>query len=223
MGFFTRLSDIVSANINDMLDKMEEPDKMMKQLVREMEEAVGKAKDALVKAIAHERLIEKEIAANKKKIEEWQARAEEAIKQDREDLARRALELKHECQDVLAALQPELKAAADASGAMRTQLRAIEAKLQEAKRKQTTLSARQRAAETQKIAAGGTGGKVDTGAFAEFERMQGKVQQAEAEAQAMSEVAGEDKIAEEEFSQWERGKAVDDELAALKSKVKKGG
>jgi len=222
MGFFSRLSDIVSANINELLDRMEDPDKMMKQLVREMEQAVREAKDALVKAIAQEKLIEKEISANEKKIEQWQARAQEAVKAGRDDLARRALELKHECQDVLAALRPELKGAAEASNAMRTQLRAIEAKLQEAKRKETALAARQKTAQSTKVAAGASA-QPDTVAFEEFERMEAKVQQAEAEAEAAASVSDEQKIAEEEFSRWERDKKVDEELAALKSKGSKGG
>ena len=88
MGFFTRVSDIVTANINDLLDRMEDPEKMMKQLIREMETAVQEARDALINAIAHQRLVEKEIESHNQKIEEWQARALEAVKRDRDDLAR---------------------------------------------------------------------------------------------------------------------------------------
>ena len=222
MGFFTRVSDILSANINDLLDRMEDPEKMMKQLIREMEDAVQEAKNVLLKTIAHERLAEKEIAAHRKKIDEWQARAVEAVKQDRDDLARRALELKKESEAILAALEPELKAAAEGSAAMRTQLRAIRAKCQEAKRKQTTLSARKRAAEVQKKAAGApakTG--AGTGAFAEFDRIEEKVAQIEAEAEAATEVNSAEKAVEDDFGEWEAGVEIDAELAALKKKVQK--
>ncbi len=221
MGFFKRLGDIVSANINDLLDKMEDPEKMMKMLIREMEEGVGEAKDLLVKAIAHERRVEKEIAAHGRKVDEWQARAVEAVEKDRDDLARRAIELRKESQDILAALEPELKAAQETTAAMRTQLRALEAKCREAKRKQASLVARQKAAEMQKTAAGG-GKKVKTAAFAEFDRMEEKIEQIEAEAAAVTELASEEKIAEDEFAELESTGEIDAELAELKKKVKEG-
>ncbi len=217
MGFFARVGDILTANINDMLDKMEDPEKMMKQLVREMEDAVARSKGELVKTIAHEKRVEKEIAAHKKKISEWQARAVEAVKQDRDDLARRALELKKESESILAALDPELGAAREASDAMKTQVRAIEAKCAEAKRKQTSLSARQRTAVVQKSTAGV--GKKPT-AFGEFERMEDKVAQIEAEAEATMEVESAEKIAEDEFTRWESGTQLDEDLDALKKEVK---
>ena len=150
MGFFTRAGDIISANINDLLDKMESPTKMMKQLVREMEAAVAKTKEELVEAIANAKRIEKEIASQKAKIGEWQARAVEAVKRTRDDLARKALELKKDCQAILTAREPELAAAREAAAAVRTQYRALQAKTNEARRKQATLSARSKTARTKK-------------------------------------------------------------------------
>lgn len=230
MGFFKRLNDIVSANLNDMLDQMEEPEKMMKQLVREMESGVAKAKEALIKAIADERRIEKEIAGQKEKIEGWQERAIAAVEAEREELARKAIEMRKECQAILAALEPEVVSAGQASAAMRTQYRALVAKVQEAKRKQASLAARGKAAEMQKKAAGAAvKGKVSVDAFEEFDRLSGKVVQAEAEAQAATEVAADtrlgsadEKVIEDEFAQMEGDKEIDDELAALKAKAGKG-
>jgi len=231
MGFFTRAGDIISANINDLLDKMESPTKMMKQLVREMEAAVAKTKEELVEVIANAKRIEKVMASQKAKIGEWQARAVEAVKRTRDDLARKALELKKDCQAILTALEPELAAAREAAAAVRTQYRALQAKTNEARRKQATLSARSKTARTKKEAAGvGTGSrrKVEVKAFDEFERMEEKVAHAEAEAEAAVEVSAETRIrggdaraAEDEFAEMESTDEIDAELAALKKKTRK--
>lgn len=224
MGFFSRISEIMSANINDMLDRMENPEKMMKQLVREMEEAVEEAKGAAVKAIADERRIEKEIAAHRRKIEEWQAKAVEAVKLDRDDLARRALELRKESEDILAALVPELATAKETSVAMKRQLRALQAKCQEAKRKQATLAVRRKAADMQKTAAGRSRrgvGKVDATAFAKFDKVEVGIAQIEAEAEAIAELSGDDRTVEEEFAELGVGDEIDAQLASLKKKIKK--
>jgi phage shock protein A len=230
MGFFKRAGDIVSANINDLLDKMENPDKMMKQLVREMEAAVAKVKEDLVTAIANTKRIEKEIASQKAKIAEWQARAVDAVKRNRDDLARKALELKRDCQAILTALEPELNAAKEAAAAVRTQYRALQAKTKEAKRKQATFSARAKAAQTRKRAAGMRtgGGKVKTEAFDEFEKMEEKVAQVEAEAEAAVEVnvetrarSADARAVEDEFADMEATDEIDAELASLKKKSRK--
>ena len=222
MGFFSRVSDMVTANISDLLDRMENPEKMMKQLVREMEAAVAKTKDEVVKAVAHERRVEKEIAAHRRKIDQWQARAVEAVDKARDDLARKALELKIESQDILAALEGELEAARAAGAAMKTQMRAIQAKTQEARRKQASLLARTKTAGIRKKAAGaGAARKADADAFAEFARMEQKVEQVEAEAEAVAEVSSAEKAVEDEFAQWESGREIDAQLQALKKKTRK--
>lgn len=220
MGFFKRMSDIISANINDLLDRMEHPEKMMKQLIREMEEAVEEAKGQLVKGIADQRRIEKEIAVHKVNAEQWQGRAVEAVTQDRDDLARKALELKRESLDILAALEPHWKTAQETCAAMKTQFRALQAKLQEAKRKQANLGARHMAAGLQKKRA--TAGRPSSkqAAFAEFERVEEKVVRSEAEAQAALEVSAMEKSAEQEFLEWRGANEIDAELAALRKKVK---
>jgi len=149
MGFFGRLSDIISANLNDLLDRMEDPEKMLKQLLSEMEQAVGQAKEALVEALTVERRVAKEMAHYQARVAEWEAKAVEAVKKDRDDLARKALELQSESEDILSALENELDTARKNTEAMRTQLRGIQAKYQEARRKQASLAARNRSAEAQ--------------------------------------------------------------------------
>lgn len=94
-GIFARISDIFKANINDLLDKAEDPEKMIKQMVIEMEEAVNKATTAVGSAIANEKMLEKQHVEKKKLAGEWQQRAVKAVNAGRDDLARQALEKKN--------------------------------------------------------------------------------------------------------------------------------
>jgi len=225
MGFFRRLGDIVSANLNDLLDRMENPEKMLKQLLGEMERAVQQGKEALVEAITAERRLEKEIGHYQARAAEWEAKAVEAVKKDRDDLARKALELQAESEDILSALQGELAAAHANAEAARTQLRGLQAKYQEAKRKQASLAARNVSVEIQtKTARGGRGKKaVGASAFEEFEKLEDKITLKEAKAQARAEVASAERSVEEEFAALAGPGKVDQKLSALKEKLKKHG
>jgi phage shock protein A len=224
MGFFSRLGDIVSANLNDLLDRMENPEKMLKQLLGEMERAVQQGKEALVEAITAERRLQKEIGHYKARSAEWEAKAVEAVKKDRDDLARKALELQTESEDILSALQGELAAAHANTEAARTQLRGLQAKYQEAKRKQASLAARSVSAEVQtKAARGGRGRKVGASAFEEFEKIEDKIGLKEAKAEARAEVASAERSVEEEFTALAGRDKVDQRLCALKEKLKKHG
>jgi phage shock protein A len=222
MGFFSRISDIISANLNDLLERMEDPVKMMKQLIREMEQAVEVTREQLLQAVTNERRIDKEIAEYQRRISEWQARAVEAIRKGRDDLARKALELKKESQAVLAALESELPNAKAASTAIRTQLHGLQAKLTEAKRKQTILTTRRKVARIQKKSMAATfeaGPKPD--ALSEWERMEEKFAQFEAEVEAMADIA-EGRAGDQELSEWHAANDISTELAALKEEIKGG-
>jgi len=222
MGFFGRLSDIISANLNDFLDRMEDPEKMLKQLLSEMEQAVGQAKEALVEALTVERRVAKEMAHYQARVAEWEAKAVEAVKKDRDDLARKALELQSESEDILSALENELDTARKNTEAMRTQLRGIQAKYQEARRKQASLAARNRSAEAQtKSLKVGGGGKVASTAFDEFDKIEEKITLKEAKAEARAEVSSVEVSVEEEFAALTGGDKVEQRLSALKDKLKK--
>jgi phage shock protein A len=222
MGFFSRISDIISANLNELLERMEDPVKMLKQLVREMQQAVDATREQLLQAVTDERRIEKEIAEYQRRISERQATAVEAIRKDRDDLARKALELKKESQAVLAALESELPNVRAASAAIRTQLRGLEAKLTEAKRKQTILTTRRKVAQVRKRSvAAACDARSQTDASLEWGRMEEKFAQFEAEVDAMADIA--DSGADvQELSEWPAANEIDRELAALKKAIKGG-
>ena len=183
MGIFSRISDIVSANLNEMVEKFEDPQKMLKQAIREMETTIEEAKRNVVRSMADEKMIAKELAKNRKQAELWAGRAETAVGDDNDDLARKALSRRREHEKLVAALDDQQAASAQTTGTLRRQLEGMRAKLAEAKRRLGTLVARKRAADV-RGRIGKTAGQasVETDAFRKFDRMREKVEQAEAEA-----------------------------------------
>jgi phage shock protein A len=193
MGVFKRISDIISANMNDLTEQFEDPEKMLKQAIREMEDSISEVTGQTAKAMANEKTLARELERNKAQRDQWLSRAEKAVESGDDDLARKALARKNESAKLVAALDDQLESARDASGTLKRQLAAMKAKLAEAKRNLATLSARKRAADFRKKVdsqAAGLTTDVDDSAFAKFDRLKAKVEQAEAEAEAIAELRG---------------------------------
>ncbi len=219
-GIFSRITDIFKANINDILDKAEDPEKMIKQMVIEMEEAVNKATTAVGAAIANEKQLERQHAEKKKLTGQWQRRAVKAVNAGRDDLARQALEKKNMFEKAATDLESPLAEAKTTSATMRSQLEQLKAKLDEARVRQGTLIARHQAAKAKKQISSSIAG-VGDGAFANFDKYEQKVLKAESEAEAMAELAGDTTSLEDEFAQLEAGDSVEEELALLKAAAEK--
>jgi phage shock protein A len=215
-GIFSRLTDIFKANINDILDKAEDPEKMLKQMVIEMEEAVNKITTGVGSAIANEKQLERQYNEKKRLADEWQARAMQAVKQGRDDLATKALTEKKINESAANGLIGPLEEARKSSASLRQQLDQVKAKLNEARVRQSTLIARHQAAKAKKEIAQSMSG-IGDGAFAGFERFEQKVLKAESEADAFQQLAGENASLEDEFKQLEVNSGVEDELAQLKA------
>lgn len=219
MGIFGRISDIFKANINDMLDKAEDPEKMIKQMVIEMEEAVSKAATAVGQAIASEKMLQKQTEEKKKASEEWQQKAIQAVNAGRDDLAKQALEKKNGFQKAANDLEPLLQEARNTSANLRSQLDKLKAKLEEVRLRQNTLIARSQAAQAKKQIASSVSGIGDD-AFANFDKYEQKIIKQESEAEALSELAGQNTLLDDEFTKL--GSAdIDDELTQLKASLNK--
>jgi phage shock protein A len=225
MGIFSRISDIISANFNELADQFEDPEKMLKQAIREMEESIAEATQQTAKAMANEKTLSRELDRNRQQAEQWQSRAQTAVAAGDDGLARKALNRKREHESLAAALEDQIASAREAASSLKRQLEGMRAKLAEAKRSLSTLSARKRAANFRKrveCQAAGLVAEADEGAFAKFDRLKAKVEQAEAEAEALAELrAGAKPVqpVEEEFP--EENLDVDSELAELKKKMRK--
>ena len=193
MGLFQRISDIISANLNEMTESMEDPETMLKQAIREMEQSISDATHETAKVLANEKLMARELANNEQQALDWQSKAEKAVAAGDVGLARKALTRKQEHQKLVIALRDQLSSAQDASRTLKHQLEGMQAKLSEAKRNLSTLSARQRAADFKKKMHTTPSVLESSGAddaFSKFERMREKVERAEAEADALAELRG---------------------------------
>ncbi|MBL7974536.1 MAG: PspA/IM30 family protein [Candidatus Kapabacteria bacterium] len=218
MGIFSRISDIFKANVNDALDQAEDPEKMLKQMVLEMEEAVNRNTLAVANAIANEKSLERKLAKAKDQSADWQAKATQALQAGREDLAKAALEKKIVSDRNAADLEPIYAQAKATSDKLRGQLDQIKNKLEEARSRQSTLIARSQAAKAQKEIAQSFSG-VGSDAFSKFDKFEGKIEKVEAEASAFEQLAGENTSLEQEFKQLGSSASVDAELEKLKANL----
>jgi phage shock protein A len=224
MGLFRRISDIVSANLNEMTERFEDPEKMLKQAIREMETSIADATEQTAKALASEKILAKEQANNESQARQWQDRAEKAVSAGDDELARKALARKQEHEKLVLAIKDQIGTNQEANLSLRRQLDGMKAKMAEAKRSLATLSARQKAADFRKkletSAAEVDFSSVQDNAFAKFERLREKVEQTEAEADALAELRRESVAVSEYTGATEKDLDVEVQLEELKKKLK---
>jgi phage shock protein A len=221
-NIFKRINDIISANINDLIDRVEDPERMIKQIIREMEESINRAKEGVIDAIASEKRLQKDLEHHRRQSAEWLHKAEEALNAGQDDLARMALTRKKEHDNILKALEPSWESAKTTSAHLKAQLHALEAKLEEARRKRSSLVARQRAAEARQYMDSTLSHFQDgLNAHANFARMEDRVTEIEARAEATAEVTSSASQVEKDLLDMEVKREVENELAALKKKVAK--
>jgi len=218
MGIFGRISDIFKSNVNDALDNAEDPEKMLKQMVLEMEESVNKATLAVAGAIANEKSLERQFEKARNEQQDWEQKAMQALQAGREDLAKAALEKKAIAERNFKDLDPIYQQAKASSNKMREQLNQLKAKLDEARSRQGTLIARSQAAKAQKQIAQSFSG-VGSDAFGKFDKYEAKIEKTEAEADAFQQLAGDNTDLDQEFRKLEKSSTVDNDLLALKAKM----
>lgn len=225
MGIFKRISDIISANLGEMMEEYENPELMLKQAISEMENSIRTALQETAKSLASEKKLAKEMAHNENESRHWQERAAQAVAAGDDELARKALSRKKEHEKISVALQDQLKVCQEANQTLRHQLDGMKAKLAEAKRSLATLSARNKAAQVRKkiyARSGEMNFDLDDSAFQTFEQLREKVEQAEAEADALAELQGIDPAS------WDRDEVgvsdseIDQELEQLKQAQNSG-
>jgi phage shock protein A len=218
MGIFKRLRDLTMASINDLLDKAEDPVKMLNQFLRDMEEDIVEAETAVAKQIAIEKKFQQQYQEAEEMVRKREEQAMKALEQGNEDLARRALEDKKEHQARFEEMKRQYDLAKANADKLRDQLTEMKDEFNKMKSKREVLVARAEAAKAQKqINQAMSGFGVDNAAKG-FSRMEEKVLQLEAEAQASGELAGKRSL-DDELEQLDKSGGVEDELAALKAKL----
>ncbi|MBS3933589.1 MAG: PspA/IM30 family protein [Truepera sp.] len=218
MGVFERIGLIIRSNINDLLTRAEDPEKIINQTIMDMHQAQYEARMEVAQAIAEGKKLERDYQANQREAQSWLEKAEQALKAGREDLAREALRRKKAAEDLAGGLKEQLDAHNVMVERLKTQLRALDAKIGEAERKRQLLIARQQRSQAQE-AVGAAMAKTDTRkAFAAFERMESKITQREDRLAAEAELAA-DLSLDDDFAALGADNEVEDELAALKAKL----
>ena len=223
MGIFSRLGTLIKSNINDLITKAEDPEKMLTQVLLEMQQQLVEAKKAVAVAIADEKKLQKQYTAEADKSKEWERKAMVAVRAGDDNLARQALARKQEHETIATQFQQQWLAQKQAVEKLKDALRLLNNKIEEAKRKKNILIARKKRAEAQQQIANTMQGLGDTSAFDTFDRMAERIQLMEAEAEAGAELAGElsGDTLESKFLQLEQGGAhsEDDALSELKAKM----
>lgn len=197
MGFIKRMSCLVSANLNDLLDNCEDPEKMLRQAVREMETAVGRMMDGAARAIAHQKLLARQLSEQQQVALQRLRKAEQAVARGDESTARRELGRKREHTQVAEALASQAAATEELCERLRRQVTAMRLKLAEARRKLAEIAARNQAAVARRQFVDVLPIESLTGAVASnFDRICAKVDQSEAETEALLELLGGDDAAD---------------------------
>ena len=219
MGIFQRLSDLLKSNVNDLIDRAEDPEKMVKQIIIDMQKELNQSTQAYGKAMASERIAKKQYDDAVKLSTEWENKAKLALQSGDQELAKKALANKVKIDKDVESYKEMYDTISQQTEAIKTQVDVLKSKLEEAKSRQAMLIARSQMAETQKNLAKQTGG-FDAGAASEkFDRMEEKISAKEAEAQAFSEIAGQQNSDNDTFEQLENQGKVDAELERLKAEM----
>ncbi|UJF34464.1 PspA/IM30 family protein [Paenibacillus hexagrammi] len=219
MGIFKRLRDMTMASINDLLDKAEDPVKMLNQFLRDMEEDIMEAETAVAKQIAIEMKFKQQFEEAEDMVTKRTEQAMKALEQGNEDLARRALQDKKEHQERFDELKRQYDIAKTNADQLRNQLSEMKDEFSKMKNKKDLLIARAESAKAQKQINQAMSGFGTDNAAKGFDRMTEKVMQMEAEAQASGEIRAKGRSLDDELDQLGKSDGVDDELAALKAKL----
>jgi phage shock protein A len=217
MGLFDRVSRLLRANVNDMVSKAEDPEKILEQAVMDMQEDLVQLRQAVASSIANQKRIEQQYNKAMGDANSWQSKAQLALQKGDEDLAREALVRKKSYSENAGALKAQLDGQAGQVDTMKKSLIQLESKISEAKTKKDMLKARSQAAKAQEQLQSVVGRIGPNSAMSAFDRMEEKVLQAEARSQAAAELTGSD--LENKFAALEAGSDVDDELAAMKMQI----
>ena len=220
MGIFSRTRDIVAANFTDLLEKAEDPAKMIRMIIMEMEETLVEVRASAARTIADQKEMRRHIDKLETLKADWSEKAELALSKDREDLARAALVEKKKAADMSDQLQEEVAVLDDSLRASEQDIANLQNKLRDARSRQNTISSRLESAENRiKLRTMYNGDKVKD-AFSRFDQLERRVDMAEGHADALS--LGNEPSLGDQISALEGDDKVDAELEALKKSMKKG-
>ena len=221
MGIFSRTRDIIAANVTDLLDKAEDPAKMIRMIILEMEETLVEVRASAARTIADQKEMRRHIAKLEKLQESWTEKAELALSKGREDLAKAALVEKQKAGDMCDQLSQEISVLDEALKASEEDITKLQNKLREARTRQNSIVARLESANNRVRLREMTNGSKMQDAFSRFDVLERRVDFAEGRAEAAG-FGAEPKSLEEEIAELRSSEKVDAELEALKARLSKG-
>ena len=217
MGVFSRLSDIINSNINAMLDKAEDPEKIVRLIIQEMEDTLVEVRSRAARAIADKKEVERKKAEFQIRANEWESKAELAVAKGRDDLAKGAIAAKRKAQEMVELFDKEFGEIDKSLDKANDDLEKLQGKLKEAKAKQRSLEIRRNvASDSVRVHRHVYDGRIDE-AMARYERYERRIDELEAEAESY--VMGRPKSLEDEFKELAAEDDVNAEFEALKKRV----
>ncbi len=221
MSIFSRLADIINSNVNTILDRAEDPEKMIRLMIQEMEDTLVEVRATAARGIADKKDLQRKLGRLVAAEGEWQRKAELALSKDREDLAKAALMEKAKLADTVSALEDELGHLDEALDRHEADIGKLEAKLREVKARQKAILARHDSAAAQlKTRRRVHDSRIDD-ALIRFEQMERRLDQTEGEVEAYD--LGRGKTLAEEIAELEAEGEIEEELAALKARIRNPG
>ena len=220
MGIFQRLSDLLKSNINDLIDKAEDPEKMVKQIILNMQKELNKSTQALGKAVASERMAEKQYQNSQQISADWESKAKAALAAGNTELAKKALAKKVKADEDTASYKEMYETISKQTADIKEQVETLKSKLDEAKSRQAMLIARSQMADTQKNLAKSVGGFDAQRSKQKFKRMEEKIIRKEAEADAFADISDSlNGVDKDNFDELQTNAKVDDELRRLMAEM----
>ncbi|QQP89958.1 phage shock protein PspA [Skermanella sp. TT6] len=217
MGIFSRLTDIINSNLNAILDRAEDPEKLIRLVIQEMEDTLVEVRSSTVKTIAERKEIERRLVTLNRELEDWQRKAELALSRDREDLAKGALVAKSKIAEQIEALQHQLVHIEEALAKSSEDISRLQEKLTDAKKREKAIVLRQKSAASRlKVNSQIHDDRINE-AFARFEQVERNLDEMEGRVEAFD--LGRKKTLAEEFSDLEASSKVEQELADLKARL----
>ncbi len=217
MSVFSRMTDIINSNINALLDKAEDPEKMVRLIIQEMEEALVEVRSTSARAIADRKELERRKQWQEQEAEEWERKAEIAVRKGRDDLAKGALSESNKAREMISALSEELEAIETTLGKLNEDVGALQAKIKDAKARQNAIIVRGKAAQSRLGVRRTLSDHNIDDAMARFELYERKMDDLEGQIESYD--MGQ-KTLSDEIDELEQDEGLDEQLSQLKARVK---
>lgn len=218
MSIFSRLADIINSNLTALLDKAEDPQKMVRLIIQEMEDELVKERSNLARFLASQKEIGRQVARHQERVDEWQAKAELALTKGREDLARAALIEKKKQTELSETLYREQQAVDSGIEKLGEEIRQLEAKLEDARARQKAMAIRTEAASSRLNVQSQVARGESQAVVSKFERMERRIDEMEARA----DLGQSDKALTQQFAELEVDDQISRELEAMRQKLGQG-